>query len=143
MANARDDLTQVREANERFYKAFEHLSLEEMEAVWAQTPGVVCIHPGWRLLRGWQAVRESWVLIFKNSGEVRFTLTDLRIELAGAFAWVVLTENLLSQQQGNVAVTSILATNLFQKLDGKWRMILHHSSHIIAGPTREESRTVH
>lgn len=143
MAVARDDITLVREANERFYKAFERLSLADMEAVWATTPWVVCIHPGWRLLRGWQAVRESWVVIFKNSGEVRFTLTDLRIEVAGPFAWVVLTENLLSQQQGNVAVTSVLATNLFQKLDGKWRMVLHHASHIIAGPSREGSQSVH
>ena len=39
----------VREANDRFYRAFESLKLEAMEAAWAHDERVQCIHPGWDL----------------------------------------------------------------------------------------------
>ena len=48
-----------------------------------------CVHPGWPLLTGWDAVRSSWEAIFESTEEMRFTLGDIRVEMAGEFAWVV------------------------------------------------------
>jgi ketosteroid isomerase-like protein len=124
-------LDAITEANAGFYRAFEALDLSAMEEVWAHGEHVKCVHPGWPLLTGWEAVRASWETIFLNTQEMRFTLTDVRVAAAGDLAWVTCTENILSDTDGRVGVTSILATNLFERDRGAWRMVHHHASHVL------------
>jgi ketosteroid isomerase-like protein len=128
----------VRTANARFYRAFENLSLVEMEPLWLHEERVACVHPGWPRLHGWAAVRESWAAIFRNTREMRFTLTDLRAEVRGDLAWVTCTENILSEARGNLSVTAILATNLFERHAGEWLIVHHHASHVLAAPEAAE-----
>ena len=127
------------EANTRFYRAFESLDLAEMDDVWAHGDHVRCIHPGWCLLVGWDSVRRSWEAIFKDSRELRFTLSDMQIRVDGSLAWVTGTENILSQLQGNISVTAVLVTNVFERTGTRWRMVLHHASHILTGEPEQES----
>ncbi len=124
----------VRAANERFYHAFESLSLSEMAPLWVHEERVACVHPGWPRLTGWEAVRDSWDAIFRNTREMRFTVTDLQVEVRGDLAWVVCTENILSEARGNLSVTAILATNVFERHGGDWLLVHHHASHILAAP---------
>jgi ketosteroid isomerase-like protein len=124
---------EVVEANARFYRAFEALDIADMDAVWSHAEHVKCVHPGWPLLTGWDAVRESWATIFQNTTEMRFTLSNVEAVLAGHFAWVTCTENILSDVAGRVTVTAILATNLFERDAGTWRLIHHHASHVLGG----------
>jgi ketosteroid isomerase-like protein len=128
----------VREANARFYRAFESLTLDEMDAVWAHGEHVACVHPGWPRLTGWEAVRESWAAIFQNTVEMRFTLTDVQVDVGGDLAWVLCTENILSQAGGGPAVASILATNLFERHGEEWLLVHHHASHVLASPAPSE-----
>ncbi len=121
-------------ANAGFYRAFEALDLSAMDAVWAHGAHVKCVHPGWPLLTGWEAVRASWEAIFANTREMRFTLTDVSAAATGDFAWVTCTENILSETDGRVGVTSILATNLFERGERGWRMVHHHASHVLGRP---------
>jgi ketosteroid isomerase-like protein len=136
-----DDLPEIEEANARFYRAFEGLDLQEMEAVWARGEHVKCIHPGWGILVGWEAVRASWETIFKNTVEIRFSLTDVAVHVEGSLAWVTCTENILSQVRGNISVTSLLATNLFERQGDAWLMIHHHASHVFAREAPPETDT--
>ncbi|HEV8673462.1 MAG TPA: nuclear transport factor 2 family protein [Methylomirabilota bacterium] len=135
------DADAVRAANARFYRAFENLSLAEMEPLWVHEERVVCVHPGWPRLHGWEAVRESWAAIFQNTREMRFTLTDIQVDVRGELAWVTCTENILSEARGNLSVTAILATNLFEWHAGAWLMVHHHASHVLAAPGAAESET--
>jgi ketosteroid isomerase-like protein len=109
------DREAVRAANEGFYRAFESLDLGAMEEVWAHDAQVACIHPGWPRLTGWEAVRASWEAIFRNTIEMRFTITGVQVEVRGDLAWVLCTENILSQARENLSVTAILATNVFER----------------------------
>jgi ketosteroid isomerase-like protein len=127
------DEAEVIEANARFYRAFEALDIDEMDRVWAHGPHVKCVHPGWPLLTGWEAVRESWDTIFTNTEEMRFTLSNVSAAVGDDVAWVTCTENILSEVAGRVSVTAILATNLFERDGGGWRMIHHHASHVLTG----------
>ena len=120
------------DANAGFYRAFEALDISAMDAVWAHGDDVKCVHPGWPLLTGWDAVRESWRAIFANTEEMRFTIGDLRVVVREDVGWVTCTENILSDVGGRVGVTAILATNLFAREPGGWRMIHHHASHVLA-----------
>jgi ketosteroid isomerase-like protein len=129
-------IADVEEANARFYRAFETLDLAEMDQVWAHGDHVQCIHPGWPLLIGWEAVRASWEAIFKNTAEIRFTISDVRAAVLGPAAWLTCTENILSQTRGQLAATSVIATNFFARAGGVWLMIHHHASHVLM-PTTE------
>jgi ketosteroid isomerase-like protein len=137
------DVTQVLEVNANFYRAFESLDIRRMAAVWARGDHVRCVHPGWSLLSGWEAVKASWELIFSNTKEIRFTLTDVRVQIRGTVAWVILTENLLSQVQQDVTATSILATNIYEKTNGAWQMVHHHASHVFSSRTASDKEVTH
>jgi ketosteroid isomerase-like protein len=122
----------VQEANERFYRAFESLDLSEMEQVWAHGDHVACVHPGWSRLHGWEEVRRSWAAIFQSTTEMRFTITNVRVEVRGDLGWVHCTENILSETRGSLSITAILATNVFEKDGERWCLVHHHASHILA-----------
>jgi ketosteroid isomerase-like protein len=127
-----DERAAVHEANARFYRAFESLDLVEMDGVWARGEHVACVHPGWNRLHGWEAVRRSWAAIFRSTSEMRFTITDVRVEVRGDLGWVHCTENILSETRGSLAITAILATNVFERRARRWLLIHHHASHILA-----------
>lgn len=136
-----DEILEIEEANAHFYRAFEALDLQDMESVWAKWEHAKCVHPGWGLLVGWEAVRASWETIFKNTVEIRFSLSDVSVRVDGNLAWVTCTENILSQVRGNISVTSVLATNLFERQGDAWLMIHHHASHVFTPDTSPEGET--
>jgi ketosteroid isomerase-like protein len=134
---------EVAEANAGFYRAFETLKIEAMEQVWAKDADIQCGHPGWRILRGWGPVMESWKRIFENTPSMQFTLTDVKVEVRGELAWVTLYENLNSTIEGQNYSAAILTTNLFQRTSEGWRMILHHGSSVSQPPDQDVNSTVH
>jgi SnoaL-like domain len=133
----------VAQANEAFYRAFESLDIKEMEKIWAKAVHIECGHPGWRVLRGWNAVMESWKRIFENTPAIRFMLTDVSIQVRGTLAWVTLYENLNSKLEGQTVSATILTTNIFQKDAEGWRMIHHHGSSVAQAAPTDKSPTVH
>lgn len=137
------DEQEVSNANLAFYRAFESLDLKRMESLWATDIEIQCGHPGWRILRGWRPVMESWRRIFENTPSIHFTLTDVKIEIHGALAWVTLYENLNSTVEGQQVSASILTTNIFQKSTDGWRMIHHHGSTVAQSPPDDDTPTVH
>jgi ketosteroid isomerase-like protein len=139
----RADTKQVAEANQSFYRAFESLNIKEMEKVWARGGDIQCGHPGWRILRGWDAVMESWRRIFENTPAIRFMVTDVAIEVRGNVAWVTLCENLNSSLEGQSVSATVLTTNIFEKGSEGWRMILHHGSSVAQQGPQSEPPTVH
>lgn len=124
-------MSDLEEANARFYRAFETLDIAEMDAVWAHGAHVTCVHPGWPLLVGWEAVRTSWETIFNNTAEMSFTLSAVRAIRAGEIGWVTCTENILSEIRGRVSVTSVLATNIYERDGDQWLLVHHHASHVL------------
>jgi len=134
---------EVFKANESFYRAFESLDIKEMEKVWAKEPHIQCGHPGWRILRGWNAVIESWRRIFENTPSIRFTLTDVSVEIRDRLAWITLYENLNSSLEGQDVSAIILTTNIFEKGPEGWRMILHHGSSVAQQAPEVDPHTVH
>lgn len=124
------DAAEVEDANAGFYRAFEALDLAEMDRIWAHDAHVRCVHPGWPMIAGWDAVRASWQTIFENTQEMRFTLSDVTVNVGADLAWVTCTENILAEAGERISVTAILATNLFERTDSGWRLIHHHASQV-------------
>lgn len=130
-------------ANERFYHAFESLDIKRMESVWANDDEIQCGHPGWRILRGWKPVMESWRQIFENTPRIQFMLTDLTVAVYSELACITLYENLNSSLEGQNVAATILTTNIFRKGADGWRMIHHHGSSVAQPPPDKETPTVH
>jgi ketosteroid isomerase-like protein len=124
-------IEEVAKANEGFYEAFESLDIKKMDEVWAKEDYVTCIHPGWNLRSGWPAVRDSWVMIFNNTFTMQFRLTDVMIQVAGDVAWVLCMENITSSTDGEGQESRVLATNLYERQQGRWLMIHHHGSPVM------------
>jgi ketosteroid isomerase-like protein len=123
-------LAQIRRANEQFYRAFESLDIEQMAAIWVQTDRAKCVHPGWDLLEGWEAVRESWEAIFDHTDYMRFVLTDVAVHFYGHVAWVTCVEN-LTHAVAATRVSRILATNIYEQSGDRWRIVHHHASPVM------------
>jgi SnoaL-like domain len=102
-------LEDVLAANAAFYEAFERRSLDAMASVWDHGEAVVCVHPGWPILRGWPVVAESWRRIFDGPGRNQFIVTNDATVISGDVAWVTLDEILVDR----AATGTIAATNLF------------------------------
>jgi ketosteroid isomerase-like protein len=128
----KERIEEVTRANQAFYEAFESLDVARMDRIWANQEYVTCIHPGWTLRVGWPAVRDSWVLIFNNTFSMKFELSEIQVQVAGDLAWVICTEHLTARQSSDEGMHSqVLATNLFERMNGEWKLIHHHGSPVM------------
>jgi ketosteroid isomerase-like protein len=116
----------VLSANEAFYAAFRAGDLPAMEALWAEDAPVACVHPGWPALIGRDEVLASWRAIMASSG-MPVRCAGARILMMGEVAQVICDERVGSQQ--------VVATNVFVREAGAWRLVNHHAGHVAApGP---------
>jgi ketosteroid isomerase-like protein len=123
---------QVEQANERFYRALENGDLDEMSEVWLQEDWVRCVHPGWDLIIGWDEIYQSWEQIFSAPAGMRVSATDVEIKIEGDFALASCNENIALFLDGKSAPVTArtTATNLFQRIGDRWRMVHHHASQV-------------
>jgi uncharacterized protein (TIGR02246 family) len=122
------DLQAVADTNAAFYAALSTRDLTAMTELWFPADWAECVHPGWTALRGWDAVRESWRLIFEGSSRVTVTASDVRVRVVGDVAWVSCLERIAATDDEEIHASLAQATNLFVRHDGRWRMVVHHAS---------------
>ena len=91
---------EVISANENFYRAIEESDYERMEELWVKSEDDKCVHPGWPMLYGWDAVGESWKSIFENGGPIGIELSDVSAQVSGDVAWVICIEK-ISHRMGD------------------------------------------
>jgi|GEM_PF-317977 len=115
-------------ANSSFYESLETFDLERMKGLWYRGEGVRCVHPGWEAINGYEAVIASWDQVFRNTGWMRVTPTDVATWRLGAVGLVYCAENITAKHDDEVGVAVTMATNVFRQTDLGWRMILHHAS---------------
>ncbi|MCR9220710.1 MAG: nuclear transport factor 2 family protein [Alphaproteobacteria bacterium] len=109
--------------NEAFYQAFAEGDAAAMDALWAVDLPVACLHPGWEPLVEREAIVASWRAILQDPPPVRCLAP--RVFDYGETAFVICFEAIRGQ--------ALVATNLFAREGGLWRLV-HHQ----AGPTRAE-----
>jgi ketosteroid isomerase-like protein len=132
------DRESILEANRAFYRAFESLDADRMGEMWLRDPRIVCIHPGWSRLIGWGPIMNSWERIFNNVFEMKFELGDLQVMASGDLAVVVVEENLVQRGYDGTTRTRVLATNVFERAQGRWWIVSHHGSPVMEPPDGEE-----
>jgi uncharacterized protein (TIGR02246 family) len=128
------DAAAVEAANAAMYEAFETADVDRMARVWDEVdPGaVVCVHPGWPMLRGRDHVLRSWAAVMAGTDYIQFFLTDVQVSVVGDTAVVTCTENVLTEvteagQSGN----EVVATNVLVRRPDGWRVQVHHGSPVL------------
>lgn len=126
-------LKNIENANAQFYDAFEKVSISMMENIWSHNDNCICIHPGWEMFVGWLAIRESWMTIFANTENLKFTITNTKIRVYEDVVGVITcVENIKMILNERKVFTGVVATNIFE-YDGNQRRLLlvyHHGSTI-------------
>jgi uncharacterized protein (TIGR02246 family) len=118
----------VAAANDNFYEAVSASDLAAMEDLWFPADWTECVHPGWTSLRGWEAVRESWQLLFRSETRLAISISEVRVRILGDVAWVSCLERHAAADGEQIHTSLAQATNLFVRHDGRWRMVVHHAS---------------
>ena len=125
------DKEAVLAANQAFYNAFSNLDIKSMRLLWWQGNTSICIHPGGKVLTGWEAIQASWESIFNNTDSLEIEIEIIKVEIDQALAYVVVREIVLQSSRGRKVKAPSIATNFFQKMAQKWYLIHHHGSPIM------------
>lgn len=108
-------------ANQTFYEAFARGDLAALEDLWARRAPVACVHPGWDALHGRNEVLASFRSIL-GAGTTQVRCSRPSAYVLGESAYVVCGEV--------VSGSELVATNLFVREDGAWRLVFHQAGPI-------------
>ncbi len=127
------DVDEVAAANAALYEAFETADVDRMERVWddVDPDSIVCVHPGWPMLRGRSTVLRSWSAVMAGTDYIQFFLTDVRICLLGDAAIVTCQENVLTEVTESGGNAAVIATNVLVRRPDGWRVQVHHGSPVL------------
>lgn len=115
------------DAEQAFYEALENRDLDTMMEVWAEDEEIVCVHPGGARLTGFEQVRAGWSEIFKSGQRLKVRL-DNQVYLQGVMTAVHSVHEIIEVQGERQAPVPVVATNVYVRSAGGWRMIAHHAS---------------
>ncbi len=129
-----NDVEAVEAANLAMYQAFEAADVDRMAAVWddVDPDALVCVHPGWPMLRGRDHVLRSWSAVMAGTDYIQFFLTDVAISVLGDTAVVTCTENVLTEvTEDGSGAGAVVATNVLRRRADGWRVQVHHGSPVL------------
>ncbi|MEC9368581.1 MAG: nuclear transport factor 2 family protein [Pseudomonadota bacterium] len=107
-------------ANAAFYAAFRSGDLQAMESLWSRSRDVCIYHPSQRGIEGREAVMRSWRDILLDGAPPMIYPVDPIAILGGSVALVVCEEDIEGRR--------LIATNVFVREDGGWRLTQHHAT---------------
>ena len=110
-----------------FYEALEAANLEAMMEVWADDEEIVCVHPGWPRLSGYEQIRERWAQIFRSGERLKVHLTDPVCVQGMMLSVHSLHENILVAGEPKTR-PPVVTTNVYLRTASGWRMVVHHGS---------------
>jgi len=121
---------EVLAANDQFYTALNTLftgELAPMNAIWSHANDVTYMSPVGGVQVGWDAVRKDWETQAALKLGGKLVASEMQVTAGrdiAAVSDIEKGENL--NVKGEIQKVSILATNIFRKEDGQWKMIGHH-----------------
>ncbi|KAH9613088.1 hypothetical protein KSS87_001476 [Heliosperma pusillum] len=121
-----DSESSVLAVNARFYNAFRTGDLASMQSLWAQGDHACCVHPGANGISGYDLVMRSWEYVWVDyEFPLEIELRDVQVHVRGDIGYVTCVE--LVKTKGS-SWGRQFATNVFEKVDGRWFICVHHAS---------------
>jgi ketosteroid isomerase-like protein len=113
---------------EAFYAAFAAADARGMEVVWAYGDPIACIHPGGGLIKGRQAVMQSWIDIFSGARPPTLEHRVVATFADGNLVVRLVEEHIRPSGNPGEEATRVLATNTYRREEDGWRLAAHHAS---------------
>jgi len=114
-------------ANAAFYAALAAGDYAAMDRLWADAAPVACIHPGWPILVGREAVMDSWRRILATPPGIACADAACHAipgpDPGTGTAYVTCMER--------IGPALLAATNLFVREQGQWRIAHHQAGHVL------------
>lgn len=126
------DVAAVLSANRAFYRAFAARDLEAITQLWAEDAPVACVHPGWDALRERARILKSWRDILTNPGSPPVLCRNETAHVLGEVAFVICHEV--------IDDSYLVATNLFVRERGRWKLAHHHAGPLAQPPETAEEK---
>ena len=123
-------------ANQAFYTALAKGDAAAMTALWSRRRPIACVHPGWPVLTGRQAVMQSWQAILRDPP--RISSEAAQVLDYGDTAVVLCIER--------IGDNRLAATNVFHREPEGWRLVHHQAGAIqeaAAAAPAKPSGTIH
>lgn len=128
VAQQASDTEAVKAASDAFYTALSRINTPAMEELWAHRPYVVYVGPRNKaILRGWDAVKKALEDGNSIAAQRSVKVTESDIQTDGKLAWEVGVEiGQVKLKNGSEVVINFIATNIYEKINGRWLMVSHH-----------------
>lgn len=135
-AKIRDDLKLLHEdskaavlaANSRFYNSFRNGDLAAMQALWSKSDNVCVVHPGVSGISGYELVMGSWEFVWADYDfPLSIEVKDVQVYVRGDMGYVTCVEMVRTTGK---SWGRQFATNVFEKIDDRWFICVHHASHV-------------
>ncbi len=139
------DLATADDTEQRFYEALQSGDIERLMSLWSEDEEVSCIHPGGPRETGLQAVRESFERMFLQGPVDAHPEQIYRLVHHDCEIHSVLERVSVITDQGPGSAW-IWATNVYLKSALGWRLVSHHASPGLLGPSplqRDNPATLH
>ena len=121
---------EVRNASNQFYAALNKMvngSSQSLSDIWSLSSSVTTMHPiGGREI-GWKDVWATWDQTAQVASEGQVRLEDQFIRVFGDLAYEIGVENAGFSIAGQKVTDKVRVTNIYQKENGTWKIIHHHS----------------
>lgn len=121
---------EVRNASNQFYAALNKMvkgSSQSLSDIWSHSSSVTTMHPiGGREI-GWKDVWATWDQTAQVASEGQVRLEDQFIRVFGDLAYEIGVENAGFSIAGQKVTDKVRVTNIYQKENGTWKIIHHHS----------------
>jgi ketosteroid isomerase-like protein len=124
-----DDESAVRDLALKFYAALEDLAqgkgTRAIADVWLHSADVSSAHPtgGWAI--GWEEILATWD-VFNSYGKPEnggTSMRGLRVRMLGDVAYTTC----VFKAAANFGGATMNCTDIFQKINGEWKMVHHHA----------------
>ncbi|XWS61594.1 hypothetical protein CRYUN_Cryun07bG0139300 [Craigia yunnanensis] len=122
----------IMSVNTEFFNIIRDRSLPAMSRFWLKSDYVKCVHASGELFSGYNAVIQSWQLAFNWEQGVDFQVRDVRARVLTEMAWVTM-KTYIDMNNG-----AFNMTNVFEFHHGRWYLVHHHSSVMLADEDVEQ-----
>lgn len=127
-----DDKADVLAASRAVQESFSKLDVAAIESTWSHNSAASVIHPSSKTpVVGWEAVQKSYAAFPSRYKDFTVTMDNPEVTVNGNVAWVVGIETVRAHRSnGEPFNISALATDIYEKRDGKWLLVHHHANRV-------------
>ncbi|KAL3635764.1 F-box protein skip8 [Castilleja foliolosa] len=108
--------------NSEFFGIIRERSLQAMGHFWLNADYVKCVHATGESFSGYNAVMDSWQLVFSWDHVSDFQIRNVSTRVLSNMAWVTMNAYI------DIAPGPFNVTNVFEFHNGRWCMVHHHST---------------